>query len=265
MSNRTTMGTDLGLIKSTAVPKDDHYELTGQKIWISFGEHDLTENIIHLVLARTPDAPEGIKGISLFLVPKRLDDNSRNTIYCGGLEHKLGINSSPTCVMNLENAKGWLVGEKNKGMEAMFLMMNDARLKVGLQGIAMSEISYQNALEFAKERKQMRSVVKDKQDKDSKADNIIVHPDVRRMLMNVKATTEAMRALCIYTAMKIDLAEDHPDEKVRQEADDFAALMTPIIKAYCTDRGFLNCSESLQVLGGSGLQKNILLSSTCEM
>ena len=140
-------------------------------------------------------------------------------------------------------------------MEAMFLMMNDARLKVGLQGIAMSEISYQNALEFAKERKQMRSVVKDKQDKDSKADNIIVHPDVRRMLMNVKATTEAMRALCIYTAMKIDLAEDHPDEKVRQEADDFAALMTPIIKAYCTDRGFLNCSESLQVLGGSGFTK----------
>ena len=206
-------GTDLGLIKSTAVPKDDHYELTGQKIWISFGEHDLTENIIHLVLARTPDAPEGIKGISLFLVPKRLDDNSRNTIYCGGLEHKLGINSSPTCVMNLENAKGWLVGEKNKGMEAMFLMMNDARLKVGLQGIAMSEISYQNALEFAKERKQMRSVVKDKQDKDSKADNIIVHPDVRRMLMNVKATTEAMRALCIYTAMKIDLQKIIPMKK----------------------------------------------------
>ena len=236
-------------------PKDDHYELTGQKIWISFGEHDLTENIIHLVLARTPDAPEGIKGISLFLVPKRLDDNSRNTIYCGGLEHKLGIASSPTCVMNLDNAKGWLVGEKNKGMEAMFLMMNDARLKVGLQGIAMSEISYQNALEFAKERKQMRSVVKDKRDMESKADNIIVHPDVRRMLMNVKATTESMRALCIYTAMKIDLAEDHPDENVRQEADDFAALMTPIIKAYCTDRGFLNCSESLQVLGGSGFTK----------
>ena len=248
-------GTDLGLIKSTAIPKDDHYELTGQKICISFGEHDLTENIIHLVLARTPDAPEGIKGISLFLVPKRLDDNSRNTIYCGGLEHKLGIASSPTCVMNLDNAKGWLVGEKNKGMEAMFLMMNDARLKVGLQGIAMSEISYQNALEFAKERKQMRSVVKDKRDMESKADNIIVHPDVRRMLMNVKATTESMRALCIYTAMKIDLAEDHPDENVRQEADDFAALMTPIIKAYCTDRGFLNCSESLQVLGGSGFTK----------
>jgi len=137
----------------------------------------------------------------------------------------------------------------------MFLMMNDARLKVGLQGIAMSEISYQNALEFAKERKQMRSVVKDKRDMESKADNIIVHPDVRRMLMNVKATTESMRALCIYTAMKIDLAEDHPDENVRQEADDFAALMTPIIKAYCTDRGFLNCSESLQVLGGSGFTK----------
>ena len=135
----------------------------------------MTENIIHLVLARTPDAPEGIKGISLFLVPKRLDDNSRNTIYCGGLEHKLGIASSPTCVMNLDNAKGWLIGEKNKGMEAMFLMMNDARLKVGLQGIAMSEISYQNALEFAKERKQMRSVVKDKRDMESKADNIIVH------------------------------------------------------------------------------------------
>ena len=154
--------------------------------------------------------------------------------------------------MNLDNAKGWLVGDKHKGMEAMFLMMNDARLKVGLQGIAMSEIAYQNALEFAKERKQMRSVVKEKQDKDSKADNIIVHPDVRRMLMNVKSTTEAMRALCIYTAMKIDLAEDHPDENVRESADDFAALMTPIVKAYCTDRGFQNCSESLQVLGGSG-------------
>ena len=248
-------GTDLGLIKSSAVPKDDYFILNGQKIWISFGEHDLTENIIHLVLARLPDAPEGIKGISLFLVPKRLEDNSRNTIFCGGLEHKLGINSSPTCVMNLEDAKGWLVGEENKGMEAMFLMMNDARLKVGLQGIAMSEISYQNALEFAKDRRQMRSVVKEKQDKSSKADNIIVHPDVRRMLMNVKSTTEAMRALCIYTAMKIDVAEDHPDENVRQSADDFAALMTPIIKSYCTERGFLNCSESLQVLGGSGFTK----------
>ena len=248
-------GTDLGLIKSSAVPKEDHYILNGQKIWISFGEHDLTENIIHLVLARTPGAPEGIKGISLFLVPKRLEDNSRNTIFCGGLEHKLGINSSPTCVMNLEDAKGWLVGEENKGMEAMFLMMNDARLKVGLQGIAMSEISYQNALEFAKDRKQMRSVVKEKQDKGNKADNIIVHPDVRRMLMNVKSTTEAMRALCIYTAMKIDVAEDHPDENIRQSADDFAALMTPIIKSYCTERGFLNCSESLQVLGGSGFTK----------
>jgi len=248
-------GTDLGLIKSSAVPEDDHFILNGQKIWISFGEHDLTENIIHLVLARLPDAPEGIKGISLFLVPKRLEDNSRNTIFCGGLEHKLGINSSPTCVMNLEDAKGWLVGEENKGMEAMFLMMNDARLKVGLQGIAMSEISYQNALEYAKDRKQMRSVVKEKQDKSSKADNIIVHPDVRRMLMNVKSTTEAMRALCIYTAMKIDVAEDHPDEDVRQSADDFAALMTPIIKSYCTERGFLNCSESLQVLGGSGFTK----------
>ena len=248
-------GTDLGLIKSSAVPKEDHYILNGQKIWISFGEHDLTENIIHLVLARTPGAPEGIKGISLFLVPKRLEDNSRNTIFCGGLEHKLGINSSPTCVMNLEDAKGWLVGEENKGMEAMFLMMNDARLKVGLQGIAMSEISYQNALEFAKDRKQMRSVVKEKQDKGNKADSIIVHPDVRRMLMNVKSTTEAMRALCIYTAMKIDVAEDHPDENIRQSADDFAALMTPIIKSYCTERGFLNCSESLQVLGGSGFTK----------
>ena len=248
-------GTDLGLIKSSAVSEDDHFILNGQKIWISFGEHDLTENIIHLVLARLPDAPEGIKGISLFLVPKRLEDNSRNTIFCGGLEHKLGINSSPTCVMNLEDAKGWLVGEENKGMEAMFLMMNDARLKVGLQGIAMSEISYQNALEYAKDRKQMRSVVKEKQDKSSKADNIIVHPDVRRMLMNVKSTTEAMRALCIYTAMKIDVAEDHPDEDVRQSADDFAALMTPIIKSYCTERGFLNCSESLQVLGGSGFTK----------
>ena len=248
-------GTDLGLIKSSAVPKDDHFILNGQKIWISFGEHDLTENIIHLVLARLPEAPEGIKGISLFLVPKRLDDNSRNQIFCGGLEHKLGIISSPTCVMNLDGAKGWMVGEPNKGMEAMFLMMNDARLKVGLQGVAMSEIAYQNALDFAKNRRQMRSVVKDKQEPDAKADSILVHPDVRRMLMNVKSTTEAMRTLCIYTSMKIDLAEHHPDESVREEAEDFAAIMTPIIKSYCSEKGFLNCSDSLQVLGGSGFTK----------
>jgi alkylation response protein AidB-like acyl-CoA dehydrogenase len=248
-------GTDLGLIRTTAIPEEDYYKLNGQKIWISFGEHDLTENIIHLVLARLPDAPAGIKGISLFLVPKRLDDNSRNPIFCGGLEHKLGIVSSPTCVMNMDDAKGWMIGEPNKGMEAMFLMMNDARLKVGLQGVAMSEIAYQNALDYAKNRRQMRSVVKDKQDSDAKADNIIVHPDVRRMLMNVKSTTEAMRALCIYTSMKIDLAEHHLDESVRETAEDFAAIMTPIIKSYCSEKGFLNCSDSLQVLGGSGFTK----------
>jgi len=222
-------GTDLGLLTTKAEPIEgkDAYAITGTKIWITFGEHDLTENIIHLVLARLPDAPEGIKGISTFIVPKVLPNGERNTVYCGGLEHKMGIHASPTCVINLEGAEGYLVGEPHKGMKVMFKMMNAARLSVGIEGIALSEISYQTALAFAKDRTQMRALDPAKRDPNAKADNILVHPDVRRMLLNVKASTEGMRALSNWVGVNIDIAHTHPDEKTRQEADDLVALFTP--------------------------------------
>jgi len=248
-------GTDLGLLTTKAEPiegREDAYSLTGTKIWITFGEHDLTENIVHLVLARLPGAPEGIKGISTFIVPKILETGERNPIFCGGLEHKMGIHASPTCVMNLEAAEGYLVGEPHKGMKVMFTMMNAARLSVGIEGVALSEISYQTALAFAKDRTQMRALDPAKRDPDAKADNILVHPDVRRMLLNIKASTEGMRALSNWIAVNIDLAENHTDETVRQEANDLVALFTPIIKSYCTERGFWNVSEAMQVCGGSG-------------
>ncbi|MEL6348100.1 MAG: acyl-CoA dehydrogenase family protein, partial [Myxococcota bacterium] len=186
-------GTDLGLISTKALPNGDHYILNGTKIWITFGEHDLTENIVHLVLARLPGAPEGIKGISVFLVPKVNLDGSRNGVSCGGLEHKMGIHASPTCVINFEDAKGYLVGEPHKGMRTMFVMMNAARLQVGIEGYALAEASYQAALAFAKDRRQSRSLDPAKQDPDATADNILVHPDVRRMLLNIKSTNEALR------------------------------------------------------------------------
>lgn len=247
-------GTDLGLLTTKAEPIEgrDAYSLTGTKIWITFGEHDLTENIVHLVLARLPDAPEGIRGISTFIVPKILENGERNPIYCGGLEHKMGIHASPTCVMNLEGAEGYLVGEPHKGMKVMFTMMNAARLSVGIEGIALSEISYQTALAFAKDRTQMRALDPAKRDPNAKADNILVHPDVRRMLLNVKASTEGMRALSSWVAVNIDVGVNHPDEAVRQEANDIVALFTPIVKSYCTERGFWNVSEAMQVCGGSG-------------
>ena len=245
-------GSDLGLLTTKAIPDGDAYKLTGTKIWITFGEHDLTENIVHLVLARLPDAPEGIKGISVFLVPKINLDGTRNGIYCGGVEHKMGIHASPTCVMNLEDATGYLVGEPNQGMRAMFVMMNFARLTVGVEGIALSEISYQTALEYCKDRRQGRSVNRERRDPNAKADNILVHPDVRRQLLNVKATTEGMRALGLWIASYIDMAEHHEDEAERQSAADMVALLTPIIKAYCTERGFQNVSDCMQVCGGSG-------------
>jgi len=234
-------GTDLGLIKTKATPHKDHYTIQGTKIWISFGDHDLTDNIIHLVLAKLPNAPEGTKGISLFLVPKKIDGES-NHVYCDGIEHKMGIHLSPTCVMNFEESKGWLVGEENKGMQAMFIMMNAARIGVGVQGLALADIAYQTALSFAKERRQSRSLDPKKRDLEEPADCIMVHPDVRRMLLECKATNEAMRALAVYAMMEKD---QHGD------TDKFA-LLTPIIKSYLTERGCQNISTAQQVLGGSG-------------
>jgi len=245
-------GTDLGMLKTKAIPEGDHYRLSGSKIWITFGEHDLTENIIHLVLARLPDAPEGIKGISAFIVPKFNPDGERNSISCGGLEHKMGIHASPTCVMNMDEAKGWLVGDPHKGMRTMFVMMNAARLQVGMEGLALSEIAYQTAVAFAKDRRQMRSLDPAKRDMDAPADCIIVHPDVRRMLLNIKSTNEGMRALGYWVAKLIDLAEHHPDEAERQRYDDIVALLTPIVKSYFTERGFQNISDAMQVMGGAG-------------
>jgi len=245
-------GTDLGLLTTKAEPHGDHWKLTGTKIWITWGEHDLAENIVHLVLARLPDAPPGIKGISTFIVPKVLSDGTRNGIKCTGLEHKMGIHGSPTCVMDMEGAEAWLVGEPNRGMATMFVMMNAARLFVGVEGISLGEIAYQAALAFAKDRRQSRALDPSKRDPKEAADNILVHPDVRRMLLDVKSTTEAMRGLAVFTATNIDVASAHPDEDVRREADDLVALMIPIVKAFCTERGFRNVSDAMQVCGGQG-------------
>ena len=250
-------GTDLGLIKTKAIPNDDgSYNITGTKIFISAGEHDLSGNIIHLVLARLPDAPEGVKGISLFVVPKFLpkEDGSageRNGVSCGAIEHKMGINASSTCVINLDDAKGWLVGETHKGLKAMFIMMNAARLGVAMQGLGIAEVAQQNAVVYAKERLQMRAL-DGVMAPDKPADPIIVHPDVRRMLLTGKAFCEGARALSYWVGMNLDIAHKHPDEAVRQEADDLVALLTPVIKAYQTDMGFEVASLAMQVYGGHG-------------
>ncbi len=250
-------GTDLGLLTTKAIDNDDgSYDLTGTKIWISFGEHDFTDNIIHLVLARLPDAPEGIKGISAFIVPKFLEDGTRNPVFCGGLEHKMGINASPTCVINMEGAKGWLVGPPHKGMRTMFVMMNTARLHTGLEGIALGEYAYQAALAFAKDRRQSRSLDKAKREPGVAADTILVHPDVRRMLLTMKSTTGALRGLACWIATQIDIAHHHPDESTRQSAEGLVALLTPIIKSYGSERGFLNTSEAMQVMGGAGFTRD---------
>ena len=250
-------GTDLGMIRTRALPAGDGaYLVTGTKIFISAGEHDLTDNIIHLVLARLPDAPAGTKGISLFLVPKRLptDEGTAglpNAVACGSIEHKMGIKANATCVMNFENARGWLVGEPHKGMRAMFTMMNGARLGVGMQGLGLAEVSYQNAVAYTRERLQGRSprgpVVP-----GADADPIIVHPDVRRMLMTMKAYIEAMRALAYWVGTLIDIEERHPDAARREEATDLVALMTPVIKAFFTDVGFEITNLALQCFGGHG-------------
>ncbi|MEN8676063.1 MAG: acyl-CoA dehydrogenase C-terminal domain-containing protein, partial [Alteriqipengyuania sp.] len=250
-------GTDLGLIRTKAEPQDDgSYLITGTKIFISAGEHDMAENIIHLVLAKTPGAPDSSKGISLFVVPKFLvnDDGSvgdRNGVMCGSIEHKMGIHGNSTCVMNYDEAKGWMVGEENKGLAAMFIMMNAARLGVGIQGLSQAEVSYQNAVTYALDRRQGRALT-GPAEPDEKADPIFVHPDVRRMLMDAKAFNEGMRAFALWTALQQDLSHALQDEDERQLADDLVGLMTPVIKGYGTDKGYDVANNMQQVYGGHG-------------
>jgi acyl-CoA dehydrogenase len=250
-------GTDLGLLRTKAVNQSDgSYKITGTKIFISAGEHDLSENIIHLVLARIEGAPAGTKGISLFVVPKVMvkDDGSlgeRNAVACGSIEEKMGIHANATCVMNYDGAVGWLIGEENRGLHAMFTMMNEARLGVGVQGLALSEVAYQNAAAYAKERLQGRAISGVKYP-DKPADPIIVHPDVRRALMSIRAFNEAARALVMWTALKSDVAHRSDDEKERQSADDQMGLLTPVLKGVLTDTGFANTVMAQQVFGGHG-------------
>jgi alkylation response protein AidB-like acyl-CoA dehydrogenase len=253
-------GTDLGLLRTKAEPQaDGTYKLTGNKIFISAGEHDFVPNIVHLVLARLPDAPQGSKGISLFIVPKFLvnQDGSlgkRNGIYCGGLEHKMGIHGNATAQIVLEDAVGTLVGEPNKGLQAMFVMMNAARIGVGCQSLGLTEVAYQNALAYAKDRIQMRSLSGPKA-KDKPADPIIVHPDVRKMILTAKAYAEGGRALSMFCSLLIDRELHHPDEKVRKDAEEMVALLTPIVKAFSTDNGHIATNACMQVFGGHGFIK----------
>ncbi len=253
-------GTDLGLLRTRAEPQPDgSYALTGNKIFISAGEHDMAANIVHLVLARLPDAPAGNKGISLFAVPKfniNADGSlgSRNGIYCGGLEHKMGIHGNSTCQMVLDGAVGTLVGVPHKGLAAMFVMMNAARLGVGNQSLGLTEVAYQNALAYAKDRLQMRSLSGTKA-KDKPADPIIVHPDVRKMLLTAKAYAEGGRALVMYCTLLLDKEIHHPDEKVRKDSAEMVALLTPIVKAFLTDNGHIATNACMQVFGGHGFIK----------
>jgi alkylation response protein AidB-like acyl-CoA dehydrogenase len=250
-------GTDLGLLRTKAVKQaDGSYKISGTKIFISAGEHDLAGNIIHLVLARIEGAPAGTKGISLFVVPKVMvnDDGSlgaKNAVACGSIEEKMGIHGNATCVMNYDGAVGWLVGEENRGLAAMFTMMNEARLGVGVQGLALSEVAYQNAVIYARERLQGRAISGVKYP-DKPADPIIVHPDIRRTLMTMRAFNEAARALVLWTALKGDVAHRSEDDKERQSADDHMGLLTPVIKGVLTDQGFANTVLAQQVFGGHG-------------
>ncbi|WP_128892574.1 acyl-CoA dehydrogenase C-terminal domain-containing protein [Erythrobacter sp. HKB08] len=250
-------GTDLGMIRTKAEPNGDgSYSITGTKIFISAGEHDLTDNIIHLVLAKTPGAPDSTKGISLFVVPKVLvnEDGSlgeRNAVSCGSIEHKMGIHGNSTCVLNYDGAKGWMVGEENKGLAAMFIMMNAARLGVGIQGLAQAEVAYQNAVAYALDRRQGRALT-GPAEPEAKADPIFVHPDVRRMLMDAKAFTEGMRALCLWGALLVDLTHKAATEEERAEADALIGLMTPVMKGYGTDKGYDIATNMQQVFGGHG-------------
>lgn len=250
-------GTDLGLLRSRAEPQaDGSYSISGAKIFISAGEHDMAENIVHLVLARLPDAPTGTRGISLFVVPKFLPDaaghpGARNAISCGAIEEKMGIHGSATCQMNLDGATGWLIGEANKGLNQMFVMMNEARLGVGLQSLGLTEVAYQNAVVYARERLQMRALSGAKAP-EQPADPIIVHPDVRRSLLTARAWAEGGRALIGFVALQGDIEHKHPDPEVRAATADLVALLTPVVKAFVTDNGWQATSETLQVFGGHG-------------
>ena len=250
-------GTDLGLSKTIAVPQDDNlYKITGTKIFITCGEHDISDNIIHLVLARTPNAPEGIKGISLFLVPKILPNvdgslGELNTLECGSIEKKLGINASPTCVMHYNNAKGWIVGDLHKGMEAMFIMMNSARLFVGIQGLGISEIAYQSALYYAKERLQGK-----KSNSKNIADPIIVHPEIRKNLLHMKSLNEGIRALTLWVGSHFDVVNTTVDNNVKVNSENIIALMTPILKSFSTEVGCESANLALQIYGGHGYIKD---------
>jgi len=250
-------GTDLGLCKTMAIPQDDNsYKIIGTKIFITCGEHDLSKNIVHLVLARTPNAPQGIKGISLFLVPKILpnEDGSlgqANSLECGSIEKKLGINASPTCVMHYNEAQGWLVGDLNKGMKAMFIMMNGARLFVGIQGLGISEISYQSALHYAKERLQGKVF-----GSKNIADPIISHPEIRKNLLHMKSLNEGIRALLMWVGIQFDIIKSSDESKVRNNAENIIALMTPILKSFATDVGCESANLALQIYGGHGYIKD---------
>jgi butyryl-CoA dehydrogenase len=250
-------GSDLGLLRCRAEPQEDgSYRITGTKIFITAGEHDLTDNILHLVLARLPGAPAGIKGISLFLVPKILPNEAgelgeANKLNCGAVEHKMGIKASATCVMNFDGAKGWIVGEPHKGMRAMFKMMNTERLATGLQGLGIAEAAYQNSVAYAQERLQGRAPG-GAQQPDTKADPLTVHPDIRRMLLTMRALTEGCRALSVWVAQQIDFAARSPDASQRHEAQDLLALLTPVVKAFFTDSGFEVANLGVQIFGGHG-------------
>ncbi|OAN83218.1 acyl-CoA dehydrogenase [Erythrobacter sp. EhN03] len=250
-------GTDLGMIRTKAeLQADGSYAITGTKIFISAGEHDMADNIIHLVLAKTPGAPDSTKGISLFVVPKFLveEDGSigeRNGVVCGSIEHKMGIHGNATCVLNYDGAKGWLVGEENKGLAAMFIMMNAARLGVGIQGLSQAEVAYQNAVAYALDRRQGRALT-GPAEPEQQADPIFVHPDVRRMLMDAKAFTEGMRALCLWGALQVDLSHKAATEEEREQADMLIGLLTPVIKGYGTDKGYEVATNMQQVFGGHG-------------
>src|SRR6266550_7465264 len=250
-------GTDLGQLRSKAVAQPDgSYRITGTKIFISAGEHDLAENIVHLVLARIEGAPAGVKGVSLFVVPKILVNpdgslGAPNGVSCGSIEHKMGIHGNSTCVMNYDSATGWLIGEENKGMQGMFVMMNEARLGVAVQGLAQSEVAYQNAVAYARDRLQGRSLSGPKAP-DKPADPIIVHPDVRRTLLTIRAFNEAARAMVVWTALKSDVAHRSSDPNDREAADDHMGLMTPVLKGVLTDVGFSNAVLAQQIFGGHG-------------
>jgi alkylation response protein AidB-like acyl-CoA dehydrogenase len=251
-------GTDLGLLKTKAEPQaDGSYKITGTKIFISSGEHDLAENIIHLVLAKVAGAPDNVKGISLFIVPKFLvnEDGSlgaRNGVSCGSIEEKMGIHGNSTCLLNYDEATGWLVGEPEKGLAAMFIMMNAARLGVGVQGLAQGEVAYQNAVSYAKDRRQGRALVADEREPEAKADTIIHHPDVRRILMEAKAFNESARALVLWGALQVDIGRKAQTEEEREAANDLLGLLTPVIKGYLTDKGFEAAVNAQQIHGGHG-------------